>query len=305
MKAFCVVAVLAITAQALWIDEPVNHDELIASVNDAKSSWVAGYNDYFDGWTFSEAMKLMGVKKDPNAKPLPTQSFTQAELDATPASFDPRNNSCIGPVLDQGECGSCWAFGAAEAISDRTCLQGGGSFVQLAALDLVTCDNNDAGCQGGDPGSAWTYAQTSGLVTESCYPYLTSEGGPIPTCPPSQEPCLNFVNTPSCTKDCKNGVTGVAAIAAEITKNGPVEAAFTVYQDFVTYKSGVYVHTSGQVLGGHAVKMIGYGTTSSGEDYWLVQNSWTTTWGDNGYFMIKKGVNECGIESDVVAGMVN
>jgi cathepsin B len=98
-------------------------------------------------------------------------------------------------------------------------------------------------------------------------------------------------------------VSGVAQIAAEIATHGAVEAAFTVYADFINYKSGVYSYTTGDELGGHAVKLIGYGT-ENGVDYWLAQNSWTTTWGDNGMFKIRKGTDECGIEDEIVAGTV-
>lgn len=82
----------------------------------------------------------------------------------------------------------------------------------------------------------------------------------------------------------------VDAIKKDLIENGPVTAAFTVYEDFVNYKSGVYRHTTGSALGGHAVKIIGYG-----EDYWIVNNSWNETWGDNGTFKIAFG--ECGIDS--------
>jgi cathepsin B len=74
-----------------------------------------------------------------------------------------------------------------------------------------------------------------------------------------------------------------------VTK-GPVTAAFTVYEDFVNYKSGVYKHVTGSALGGHAVKIIGYGV-----DHWIVVNSWNETWGDEGTFKIAFG--ECGIDS--------
>ena len=70
--------------------------------------------------------------------------------------------------------------------------------------------------------------------------------------------------------------------------NGPVEAAFTVYEDFTKYKSGVYVHVTGAAIGGHAIKVIGWGT-ENGVDYWLIANSWTTTWGMEGFFKIKRG----------------
>lgn len=88
----------------------------------------------------------------------------------------------------------------------------------------------------------------------------------------------------------------------EILTNGPVEGAFTVYADFPNYKSGVYQHVTGGVLGGHAIKILGWGV-ENGTPYWLVANSWNPTWGDKGYFKIKKGNNECGIESGIVAGL--
>jgi len=85
-------------------------------------------------------------------------------------------------------------------------------------------------------------------------------------------------------------------------KNGPVEAAFSVYADFLAYKSGVYHHTSGSLLGGHAVKLFGWGV-ENGTAYWLVANSWNEDWGDKGTFKIKRGNNECGFEAEIVAGL--
>ncbi|CAN6467531.1 unnamed protein product [Victoria cruziana] len=90
---------------------------------------------------------------------------------------------------------------------------------------------------------------------------------------------------------------------AEVYQNGPVEVSFSVYEDFAYYKSGVYKHITGDKMGGHAVKLIGWGTSDEGEDYWLLANQWNRSWGDDGYFKIKRGTNECGIEGDVVAGM--
>jgi len=88
----------------------------------------------------------------------------------------------------------------------------------------------------------------------------------------------------------------------EILTNGPIEVSFTVYEDFLTYKTGVYRHTTGSSLGGHAVKMIGWGQ-EAGIPYWLVANSWNTDWGFGGFFKIYRGDNECGIESGGAAGI--
>lgn len=76
-------------------------------------------------------------------------------------------------------------------------------------------------------------------------------------------------------------------------ENGSVTAAFTVYDDFLTYTSGVYKHTTGESLGGHAIKVVGWGVSDAGENYWLCNNSWNTEWGMLGTFEILMG--DCGI----------
>ncbi|OTF79247.1 hypothetical protein BLA29_014489 [Euroglyphus maynei] len=91
-------------------------------------------------------------------------------------------------------------------------------------------------------------------------------------------------------------------IQHEIMTNGPVEAAFIVYSDFVNYKSGVYKRHSNQAMGGHAIKILGWGV-ENGTPYWLCANSWNSDWGDEGFFKIYRGDDECGIESSIVAGM--
>lgn len=78
-------------------------------------------------------------------------------------------------------------------------------------------------------------------------------------------------------------------------------ATFQVYEDFLTYKSGVYQHKTGSYLGNHCVRIIGYGT-SDGTPYWIVTNSWNDTWGMDGIFWILKGKNHLGIESQTAAG---
>lgn len=88
----------------------------------------------------------------------------------------------------------------------------------------------------------------------------------------------------------------------ELMTNGPAEGAFTVFADFVNYKSGVYQHVEGSALGGHAIRMLGWGV-ENGTPYWLVANSWNYDWGDNGTFKIIRGQDHCGIESSVVAAL--
>jgi cathepsin B len=190
---------------------------------------------------------------------------------------------------------------------------------------MTCCTSCGQGCNGGYLGPTWSYYQVTGVVTGDLY-------GDKTTCRPySLPPCAHHttsakypacpqpVPTPNCTRKCQDGyataynadkhygknsysVTGVTNMMNDISTNGPIEVAFSVYEDFLTYKTGIYSHTTGQFLGGHAVKALGYGT-DNGVAYWLIANSWNETWGDNGYFKIKKGTNECGIEGQGVAGL--
>eukprot|EP01065_Artemidia_motanka_P004772 TRINITY_DN1227_c0_g1_i1.p2 TRINITY_DN1227_c0_g1~~TRINITY_DN1227_c0_g1_i1.p2 ORF type:complete len:555 (+),score=222.35 TRINITY_DN1227_c0_g1_i1:135-1667(+) len=279
-------------------------EDAAAKINGLGASWKAGKNTLP-----AEFKSLLGTK-------LEKSEFPEVQVDPAfkaPASFDARAQwpkcSVIGTIRNQASCGSCWAFGAVEAFEDRRCIVSGEDKL-LSAQNLIACDEWDNGCEGGNLGSAWNYLKRTGVPTESCQPYT------VPTCPPSQQPCTNFKPTPKCQKTGCYGngtdsthykaskvvsMNSVEQMMQEISTNGPIEVAFTVYTDFEHYKSGVYHHVSGSVAGGHAVKMIGWGE-ENGTPYWLCVNSWTNQWGDQGLFKIRKGNNECGIEDGATAG---
>lgn len=151
------------------------------------------------------------------------------------------------------------------------------------------------GCNGGWLPVAWSYLSTHGIPTEACVPY-TSGGGQSGSCP---NKCQNE-STPKFYKATNlQALDSPKDIQMEIMKGGPVETGFTVYQDFFTYTSGIYVHTHGGVAGGHAVKIVGWGN-QNGMNYWIVANSWGANWGMAGYFWIEFG--QCGIDTDAYSG---
>ncbi|KAF4659161.1 hypothetical protein FOL46_006703 [Perkinsus olseni] len=224
----------------------------------------------------------------------------------------------IGHVRDQSACGSCWAFGTVEAFNDRLCIKSGGQFKDLLSPGhMLACCNllNGCfalGCLGGNPTSSWKWLFLVGLVTgddftpsvfmneyAGCWPYDFRPcnhllgGANYRACPEV------MYKTPSCATSCPNDkyrtpfkedrhftddlnptqFYNTDSIKREIMTNGPVSAAFDVYADFPTYKHGVYKHTYGEYLGGHAVKILGWGNYQ-GEDYW------NKNWGDHGFFKI-------------------
>jgi len=306
----------------------INH-EIINLVNsNPYSSWIAGVNHNFLNMKMAAVVKMMGVLKD-SKKHLPPHKHIDVVENAIPTSFDARQQwGSICPstseIRDQAACGSCWAFGAVEAMTDRICIASNGTHTpHLSAEDMNSCcDSCGDGCDGGYPGAAWDYWVSTGVVTggnynssSGCYPYS------IPSCDHhvngTLPPCGAEVDTPNCVKKCQNGATWktdkhfgatsysisskVTSIQTEIMTNGPVEGAFTVFEDFLAYKSGVYRHTTGQELGGHAIKILGWGVDGS-TPYWIVANSWNEDWGNKGYFNILRGKDECGIEDEIVAG---
>jgi C1A family cysteine protease len=95
-----------------------------------------------------------------------------------------------------------------------------------------------------------------------------------------------------------SSASGEKEIQEAIMSGGPVETAFTVHSDFEHYVGGIYHHVSGDMAGGHAVRIVGWGV-EAGQKYWKVANSWNPYWGEKGYFRIRRGSNECGIEDEV------
>jgi len=232
-------------------------------------------------------------------------------------------------------------FGAAEAASDRLCIASNGTVaVPLSAQETCFCAQED-GCNGGQLQTAWDYINTEGLVTGSQYNHTGFSGAKglcsafsLPHChhhgPVRDDPypaegtkgCPNVQDSPKCPSTCDDGAKSPfnnfkkdrysfagevqtfdgteKSIQQGIMEHGPVEAAFDVMGDFENYASGVYKATSQKQLGGHAIKIVGWGV-DAGVKYWKVANSWNPFWGEKGYFRILRGVDECGIEDQVVA----
>jgi len=298
--------------------------------NNIKPNWTAGLNFHPDT-DLAYIRRLCGVLPEAKFHRLPEKKHLLAGIQL-PKDFDPRkkwpNCPSLKEVRDQGSCGSCWAFAATAAMTDRWCIATKGQKqFHFSAEDLVSCCNTcGAGCNGGFPSAAWEYWVVDGLVSggaygskQGCQPYEIPPcehhtSGPRPNCTGEEG------QTPKCVRRCEAPYTTpyqkdlhygkksyslpnkVNQIQMELIRNGPVEAAFTVYSDFPLYKSGVYHHVSGEELGGHAVKLMGWGE-ENGTPYWLVANSWNSDWGDGGFFKILRGHDECGFESMIAAGL--
>jgi cysteine peptidase C len=325
LLSLCLLAAVCLFAfgSALELAAPVLTEELAERINSIPNlPWKASHSNgrTVTGASLQQIKALMGVKKHLK-NPLPPKIFSAAELAMTlPTSFDAATQwpDCptIQHIRDQSACGSCWAVAAAESMSDRYCTGGKHANLEISAVNILSCCwYCGSGCSGGDPNSAWSFWTTTGLLSDACQPYPFPKcdhhttKGPYPPCPSAT------YNTPACSNACSGAgnttlykgsssysLSGEASFMAELYKNGPFEVAFDVYEDFLAYSGGVYVQTSSQYLGGHAVRLVGWGELN-GVKYWKIANSWNADWGLNGYFLIRRGTDECGIEDSGSAGL--
>ena len=262
-------------------------------INSVQSSWVAS-KTWVGSMTLGEAKSFVSGVLSTEEMPPEYNWGALLESFTAPTSFDSRVQwpNCIHPIRDQGQCGSCWAFAGSEALSDRFCIASNGQVdVVLSPQYLVDCDHLNFGCNGGNLPLAWRFLRLKGLPLDSCVPYKAADGSCPATCADGTAPVFYKALT-------AGSYTTPASIQAAVLAGGPIEVAFTVYEDFMSYTSGVYVHTTGGVLGGHAVKLVGWGVSGS-QNYWICANSWNTDWGLDGFFWIAFG--QCGIDSQGIA----
>jgi len=279
----------------------VNDPDHLARLNNVEgSTWSAGHNENFEGMTFDDARVLLGTRLTHISKHLGDclndSAYEAVVGDTVPAEFDARTQwpGLIHPIRNQEKCGGCWAFSASEVLSDRVAIATNRASPVLSAEDMVSCDTGDNGCDGGGFPSAWDYLQNTGIVSDSCFPF-TAGDGTAAACATTCADGGSFTRTKAQNTYAINGATNMQK---EIMTNGPIQVGFQVYKSFMSYKKGVYKKHPYEVEpeGGHAVKVVGWGT-ENGADYWLVANSWDTTWGLDGFFKISRGDDECGMET--------
>ncbi|XP_030040675.2 cathepsin B [Manduca sexta] len=273
-------------------------DQFIEYFNSQNYSWKIIDYPYLEGrnLTGTEITKgpIPGVKQ---------LYYDPEQFKDLPENFDARekwpNCETIKEVYDQGDCGSCWAFGTATVASDRTCIHKD-LHVRLSVQDF-NCFLGGI-CNGGIPLGAYLFWIIDGLVTEECKPYNITESKRGICVKECKDPSINYLNDKHKGKDVFLIGDNDDKIKAELVNNGPIQAGFTVYSDIKDYSSGIYEHKYGEKKGGHSVRVIGYGV-ENGIDYWLVANSWGTQWGEQGTIKIKRHQPELCFECALLTGV--
>jgi cathepsin L len=250
-------------------------------------SFTLEMNAFADMTNTEFASLYNGLKMDPSM--LPGESAEKVPFVGA-VDVDWRTKGAVTAVKNQGQCGSCWSFSTTGSVEGCHFLAAG-SLVSLSEQNLMDCSWNEGneGCNGGLMTAAMQYIISNGGVdTESSYPYTAA----------SSHTCKYSVSSRGSTeKSYTNVKQGDENDLANKVNQGPTSVAIDASQSsFQLYKSGVYYEprcSSTQL--DHGVLAVGYGTDGT-TDYWIVKNSWGTSWGMNGYInMSRNRNNNCGI----------
>jgi C1A family cysteine protease len=284
-------------------------DQIKAALSAAGDPWEAGVTS-LSSLPPEEQKIHLGVTPPPGEmsieevaqRALRTQAeVRQATIGAVgaPASYDLRNvggKNFVTSIKDQSSCGSCVAFGTVATVESRLRVQRGDASlaVDLSEAHLFFCHARARGrnCSTGWwPQEAYDDFKSKGVADEACYPYNLSNTDCSGLCSNWADRALKITGYTALTGN-------PAGIKDWVSTKGPVSSCFVVYNDFFSYKSGIYKHVTGAEAGGHCVTIIGYNDSPG---YWICKNSWGTNWGEQGFFNIAYG--ECGIDTWVNHGV--
>uniref|UniRef100_A0A3P8ZWX5 Cathepsin S n=2 Tax=Esox lucius TaxID=8010 RepID=A0A3P8ZWX5_ESOLU len=206
-----------------------------------------------------------------------------------PDTLDWREKGYVTSVKMQGSCGSCWAFSSVGALEGQL-MKTTGKLIELSPQNLVDCSSKygNKGCDGGFMTKAFQYViDNNGIDSEHSYPYSGVQQ-PCKYNPAERAAnCSRYSFLPEGDENMlKQGLATIGPVSVAIDATRP---------RFAFYRSGIYDDPTCTKKPNHAVLAVGYGTMD-GQDFWLVKNSWGTTWGDQGYVrMARNKDNQCGI----------
>ncbi|KAJ1253510.1 hypothetical protein BS78_06G030900 [Paspalum vaginatum] len=263
----------------------------IESFNAGNNKFWLGVNQFADLTVgeFKSTIANKGFK--PISANVPTGfKYENLSVNALPTSVDWRTKGAVTPIKNQEQCGCCWAFSAVAAMEGIVKLSTG-RLISLSEQEIVDCDTHgtDEGCGGGWMDGAFEFViKNGGITTESSYPYKAVDGK-----------CKGGSKSAATIKGYEDVPANNEAALMKAVANQPVSVAVDAGgRTFMFYSGGVMTGSCGNELD-HGIAAIGYGVESDGTKYWILKNSWGTTWGEKGFLRMEKDISDkwgmCGL----------
>ena len=207
-------------------------------------------------------------------------------------SIDWRNKNKVSSVKNQEQCGSCWAFSSVGAVESAWSIKHNVLY-NLSEQELIDCSSENRGCEGGSMDLAFQYIIENGLCSNISYPYTAQDG----QCNDSCKSLVKITNYSDITQNNEE-------MLMRAVQHQPVSVAIQANKrSFQMYQSGIYNDPDCGFELDHGVLLIGYGYDKTYDmDYWIIKNSWGSSWGENGYVRIQRNMDDerglCGISMD-------
>jgi C1A family cysteine protease len=275
-------AFIALATLGSYSAQAINVQSLNQQLKAQNAGWVAK-DTSLSHLTKTEVQHRFGLKEELSPEIEFVRHSARALNQSLPTTLDWRNKdgvNWVSPLLNQANCGSCVAFASVGTMETQMRIASGNPAynISLSTENLFMCGG--ASCESGwMPGDAADFLQNTGVVDEACAPYTSGASG----------------NDVACSAVCKDADKRNYKISSysqptsyfkdveavkQALQNGPLVTTIMVYEDFMSYSSGVYKHTTGKFLGGHAISIIGYDDTTQS---FIIRNSWGPEWGENGF----------------------
>lgn len=259
---------------------------------EGKESWWMSANQFVD-WTPEEFKAILGSRGQ--GMPGMLSSLQPLPKHQLPASVDWRDQGVVTAVKNQGGCGSCWAFAATETV-ESAYARATGDLVELAPQAFVSCMANpdqcggSGGCEGAIAELAFNYTAEKGMPLAGDFPYTASDSACIDYTPAVKVD--GYVTLPTNDAD---------ALATALANIGPIAVSVAASQ-FSYYGGGIFNGCTGSTGAeiNHAVQAVGYS-----EDYWLIRNSWGSSWGESGYIKLSRSQDDTLVTDDAPADGFN